>query len=247
MEKKKTIPENSDADGRLCKLGGAAALIVALLTLGEVIALAIYPQPGTIIDWYALFQNNWIVGLLDFWILEIPMYGLFALVFLALYNALGKGAGSRMAVAMVFALLGIGIFLATNNPFSMLSLSHQYAAAATEVDRSTLLAAGQAVLAQTGQRAVGGFNAGLFLVTIAGLIAASAMYRNNLFGRPAAVVGMLAHALSLADFLREALTKSEVVTLLVVLPNALLLIVWYLLIGRRLWRLGKPERGIPPG
>jgi len=52
-----------------------------------------------------------------------------------------------MAIAMTFALLGVGIFFATNNPFSMLSLSDQYAAATTNAQRSTILAAGQAVLA----------------------------------------------------------------------------------------------------
>ena len=32
----------------LYKLGGAAALIVVALTLGEVIGLTFYPQPGTV-------------------------------------------------------------------------------------------------------------------------------------------------------------------------------------------------------
>lgn len=94
--------------------------------------------------------------------------------FLALYVVLRKANKGLMAIAMIFALLGIGIFLATNNPFSMLSLSNQYAAATTDVERSTYLAAGQAMLANTNQRAVGGFNTGLFLVSAAGLIVSSA-------------------------------------------------------------------------
>ena len=154
----------------LYKLGGVAALIVVVLTLGEVIGLAFYPQPGTVSDWFMLFQSNRIIGLLDFWGLEVPMYAMFTLVFLALYVVLRKANEGRMAIALTFALLGIGIFFATNNPFSMLSLSNQYAAATTDAQRSTFLAAGQAVLANTNQRAVGGFNMGLFLVSVAGLI-----------------------------------------------------------------------------
>jgi hypothetical protein len=148
----------------LYKLGGAAAWSAAVLILSEVIGLALYPQPGTISDWFLLFQSNRFIGLLDFWGLEVPLYAMFAIVFLALYGALRKANQGRMALALTFALLGIGVFLATNNPSSMLSLSNQYAAATTDAERSTFLAAGQALLAHTNQRAAGGFNMGLFLV-----------------------------------------------------------------------------------
>jgi hypothetical protein len=68
----------------LYKLGGAAALIVVVLTLSEVIGLTFYPQPSTVSGWFMLFQSNRIIGLLDFWGLEVPMYTMFAMVFLAL-------------------------------------------------------------------------------------------------------------------------------------------------------------------
>ncbi|NSW52508.1 MAG: DUF4386 family protein [Anaerolineae bacterium] len=226
----------------LFKIGGMAALVVAMLILGEVVVLAIYPPPVTISDWFMLFQSNNVIGLLDFWGLEVPMYLMFILMFLALYMALRKNNASLMVVALAFALLGIGVFLATNNPFAMLSLSNQYATATTDAERSTLLAAGLALLSNTNQRAVGGFNMGLFLVSAAGLIVSSVMFRSNSFCRSTAFVGILAHGLSLADYIRQALTPSAIVTLLVVLPNALLLVIWYVLVGRRLFHLGRSER-----
>jgi hypothetical protein len=242
-----TSAETADSAYKsLYKLGGAAALIVVALTLGEVIGLTFYPQPGTVSDWFMLFQSNRLIGLLDFWGLEVPMYAMFAVVYLALYVVLRKANEGPMAIAMTFALLGIGIFFATNNPFSMLSLSNQYAAATTDAQRSTFLAAGQAVLANTNQRAVGGFNMGLFLVSVAGLIVSSVMFQSNSFSRLTAYVGILANALSLADYLREALTSSATVALLVILPSALLLMIWYVLVGRRLYQLGRLERKTPP-
>jgi len=238
-----TITETADPSYQsLYKLGGAAAWIVVFLTLGEVIGLAFYPQPSTVMDWFMLFQSNTIIGLLDFWGLEIPMYAMFTLVFLALYVVLRRVDKTRMAIAMTFALLGIGIFMAANNPFSMLSLSNQYAAAATDAERATFLAAGQAILANTNQRAVGGFNMGLFLVSIAGLIVSSVMFQSNSFSRSTAYVGILANTLSLADYLRQALTSSAVIALLVILPNALFLMIWFGLIGRRLFQLGRFEK-----
>jgi hypothetical protein len=230
----------------LYNLGSAAAFIVAVLTLGEVISLAFYPQPGTVSGWFMLFQSNLIIGLLDFWGLEVPMYAMFIMVFLALYAVLRKASEGLMAIALTFALLGIGIFFATNNPFSMLSLSNQYSAATTDAQRSTLLAAGQAVLAGTNQRAVGGFNMGLFMVSVAGLIVSTVMLRSTSLSRVTAYVGILAYTLSLADYLRQALTTSVIITLLVILPNVLFLVIWFILVGRRLYQLGRLEKKTLP-
>lgn len=230
----------------LYKTGGVAALIAAVLIVGDVVILAIYPQPKAISDWFILFQSNSIVGLLDLWGSEVLMYLMFIPMFLALYMALREASQSLMVITLPLALLGIGIFLATNNPFSVLSLSNQYATATTDMERSTFLAAGQALLSNTNQRAVGGFNMGLFLVSAAGLMVSSVMLQANSFSRSTAFVGILAHALSLVDYLRQALTPSAIVALLVILPNALFLVIWYVLVGRRLYQLGRPERKMLP-
>ena len=128
----------------------------------------------------------------------------------------------------------------------MLSLSNQYIAATTDAQRSTLLAAGHAVLVNTNQRAVGGFNMGLFLVSVAGLMVSSVMLKSNSFSRLTAYVGILANTMSLADYLREALTSSVTIALLVILPNALFLVMWFVLVGRRLYRLGYLEGKVLP-
>ncbi len=227
-------------------LGGAAAFVVVILTLGEVVAHTLYPQPSTVSGWFMLFQSDRIIGLLDFWGLEVPMYVMFALVFLALYLVLRKANEGLMVIAVILVLLGAGIFLATNNPFAMLSLSNQYAAATTEAQRSTFLAAGQAILANTNQRAVGGFNLALFLVSVGGLITSSVMLQSKSFSRLTAYVGILAYGLSLADYVRQALTPSAIIALLVILPNALFLVIWYALVGRRLYQLGRLERKMLP-
>jgi hypothetical protein len=227
----------------LYKLGGAAAFVVVVLTAGEVVGHTLYPQPSTVSGWFMLFQSNWIIGLLDFWGLEIPMYVMFALVFLALYLVLRRGSEGLMAVAVIFVLLGTGVFLATNNPFTMLSLSNQYATATTEAQRSALLAAGQAILANTSQRAVGGFNLALLLVSVAGLITSWVMLRSKPFGRLTAYVGIVAYGLSLADYVRQALTPSAIIALLVILPNALFVVIWFALVGRRLFQLGRLGSG----
>jgi hypothetical protein len=219
-----------------------AAWIVAFLTVAEIVAFVLFPPPSTVRDWFRLFQSSPIVGIVDFWGLEVPMYAMFALVFLALFAALKEVDKGIMAIALALALLGIAVFLATNNPCSMLTLSRQFADATTDTSRSTLLAAGEALLANTNQRAVGGFNIGLFLISAAGLIASWAMSKASSFRRLTAHLGIAAFGFSLADYVRQALTSSVAIALLVILPGALLLVVWFVLVGRGLCQLGQIGR-----
>ncbi|UCG24035.1 MAG: DUF4386 family protein [Chloroflexota bacterium] len=227
----------------LYKVGGLAAFVAAALIVGLAIAFTLYPQPETAIDWFELFQDNTLVGLLDFWALEVLGYVMFALVFLALCFALKEADPGLMAIALAFSLLGIGIFLATNRPFAMLSLSDQYAAASTDAERAIFLAAGQATLANTGQRVVGGFNVGLFLLSVAGLLVSGVMLKSAAFSKTIAYVGLAAWALSLLDYLRQILTQSEIIALAVILPHTLLLMAWFVLVGRRLYQLGRALNG----
>jgi hypothetical protein len=220
-------------------LAGVAALVVAFLTVIEIVSFIIFPPPNTIDGWFILFQSNPIIGVLDIWGLEFLMYVMFSIVFLALYFAVRNVNKSAMVIALTSAFLGIAVFFATNNPFSMFSLSNQFAAAATEAHRSALLAAGEAILVNTNQRAVGGFNLGLFLVSIAGLITSSVMIRASSFSRFTACLGILAFGMSLADYLRQVFTSAVLTALLVIVPGALLLVLWFVLVGIKLSRLGR--------
>jgi hypothetical protein len=72
-----------------------------------------------------------------------------------------------------------------------------------------------------------------------GLVVSLAMFRASSFSRLTARVGALAYGLSLGNYLRQALTTSVAIALLLILPGALLIVVWYSLVGRRLPQLGR--------
>jgi hypothetical protein len=80
-------------------------------------------------------------------VFDMVNYALVGLMFLALYGALRRANQSAMVVATASGLVGIAVTFASNQAFSMLSLSNQYAAATTEGQRSMLLAAGEGLLA----------------------------------------------------------------------------------------------------
>ena len=231
----KYIAEENSKWKNLYKMGGVAAIISAVLLLIEIIVFTLWPQPTTALGYFTLIQSNKLIGLIDFYLLEFIAYALFIPIFLALYMALKRLNESYMLLSITLAIVGITIFLATNNSFSMIPLSNQYLIATTEVQKSILLAAGQTLLVDTGQRAVGGFNTGFLLISIAGLLISKIMLQSNIFSKTTAYVGILAFAISLADYLRIIFLPSELILLLIIaILSGILLLVWLVLIGRSL-------------
>jgi hypothetical protein len=236
-----THAENADSCWKgPYRIGGAAALIAAVLLLTEIIIFTIWPQPNTVTDYFALFQTSRLIGLLDFYFIEFLAYVLFIPMFLAIYVAIRRANESYMTLALLLAITGIAVFLATNNPFSMLSLSNQYAAATTDAQKNLLLAAGQAILVNTNQRAVEGFNMGFLLLSIAGVIVSIVMLKSKTFSKAIAYVGVLTFAISLVDYIRIVFMPSiSLLLIIIAIASGLLLLIWLVLIARRLFQLAQ--------
>ena len=131
-------------------------------------------------------------------------------------------------------LVAVAVYAASNQAFALLSLSGQYAVAVTDAQRSGLLAAGQALLAihnSSANYGNGPYVSFLF-VNLAGLIIAVVMLRSNVFGKFAAWMGILANFFGLSYYLTLAFAPSMSVI------SLSSLLIWYLVVGRRLLRLG---------
>jgi hypothetical protein len=137
-------------------------------------------------------------------------------------------------------LVGIGLYLASNQALAMLSLSKQYAAATTDAQRSTLLAAGEALLAierpgvvYQGIR----IHTSFFLVVTAGLISSLVMLRSSIFGRATAIVGILANGIRLGGLFTLALTPS--IYSFAIPISAPFRVTWYVMTALTLLRLAR--------
>jgi hypothetical protein len=181
----------------LYKIGAIAAMAAALLfrrnldaewvlfhSLG-VIELEPSSAPNTVHGWFALLQQNQMIGLLLLNVFDLVNYALVGLIFLSLFVALKKVSPSWMTIFLALAFTGITIYLATNQSFTMLSLSKQYATATTQAQRDSLLAAADPVLAI--HRNAGfdslGINLSYLMVTLAGLITSFIMLGSHIFNK----------------------------------------------------------------
>ncbi len=211
----------------LYRVGGAAALTIVVLFFIQIIAFAMGPIPSTTIDWFTLLQNNRLLGLLDLDLVYVADQVLLLLIFLALYVALRRANQSYMAVATILGFVAIAVYFATNAAFSMLYLSDQYAAATTDAQRSLFLAAGQATLAVSQGTGWYVFNV---LGSVAPLIVSVVMLRSNIFSKVTAYAGILGSAVGLAFFV-------PAIGVYLLLISAVLFLIWFILIARRLLQL----------
>ena len=229
--------ETADPTWRsLYRVGGTAALIIVALAIAQIILFVVWPPPGfgpdvsTVMKYFTLLQNNRLLGLLHLDLLLIADYVLLLLMFLALYILLRRVSQSLMAIAMAVVFVGIASYFPSNVAFSMLSLSDQYATATTDAQRTMLLASGQATL--TGLQS-STFYVSYILMSTATLIISAVMLRsdNIFFSKPTAYVGIMASALGLGLFV-------PIIGLLLSLISLIPTVMWYILIARRLFRLG---------
>ncbi|MBI5954599.1 MAG: hypothetical protein HY865_23325 [Chloroflexi bacterium] len=225
------------------KLGGMAAIGAVLVGILEII-ITFLPGGNTVQetarDWFALFQQNWFMGLRDLGLLNIFLDLLALLIFFALYFAHRESPYQPYAaLAVIISLLGIGVFLATNRAFPMLALSWQYAIATTDSQRAVLEAAGQSMLS-VGQSHTPGTFLGFFLIELAGVFISFVMLNSRVFGKAAAYSGMLGFGMLLIfEFFSSFVAGLSVVAMGLAMFGGILSMAWYIMIARRLFQLGK--------
>jgi hypothetical protein len=225
------------------KLGGVAALSAVLVAVLEILITFLpggnVPQE-TVLDWFRLFQNNWFLGLRNLGLLNIILNALAILTFFALYAVHRKDAQRPYAaLAMIISFLGIGIFYSTNRAFPMLALSNRYAVATSEAQRATLEAAGQAMLS-VGQSHTPGTFLGFFLSEVAGTMMSIVMLRSGIFSKVSAYAGILGFGVLLVfEIFSSFISGLNVVAMMLAIVGGLLSMVWYILIARRLFQLGR--------
>jgi hypothetical protein len=237
-------PSDRDTNWQwLYRVGGVAILIAVVvfrrhfgaeLTLLMDMGIIDLEPPNIALDWFTLLQESRFLGLLLLDLFDIVNYLLVGLMFLALYGALRRANKDAMIVATACALVGVAVYLASNQAFALSALSDQYAAAGSDAMRATFLAAGEASLAIHNPN---GIHLGLLLVALAGVIASLVMLRSRVFGKATATVGLIANSLVLGYFV--ALPVVPAIAPLFPASSAPFRLIWYILIARRLFQLGR--------
>ena len=232
----------------LYRLGGIAAMLAVfvfrrnlgaeLMLLRGLIPAVPAVLPADAAGWFDLLHQHPLIGLTLLEVFDLVEYALVGVVFLSVCVALWKVNRSAVLVATALGWAGILTYFASNQAFALLALSGRYAAATSQIQQASYLAAGEALLAINNP---GAFHQGtgiyvcMFLVPLAGLSMSVIMLRGDTFNKATAVTGILANSLILCYFPILAFAPS-----LIVLPfvlSAPLRVIWYFLLALRLFKL----------
>lgn len=226
--------DNSWAD--LYKAGAIAALVTAIVIPFQIAAFIVWPPPpyDAVKEWFTTFHDNPIIGLLSMDLLLMIDEVLLVAVVLALYMGLRHGNQTLMVAALGLFFVSIAAYFASNTAFQMLVLSNHYADATTATARAFYLGAGQAMMATYQGTA---FIAYYYLGSVAGILIGLAMLRHAAFSNVAGWAAILGNGVGLALYV-------PVVGVFLSVLSGAVLWIWYFLVARDLWRLGRTAPNI---
>jgi hypothetical protein len=210
----------------LYRIGAVAAVISIVVIPLSIVAFFVWPLwPDNIM---AVIQQDWLAGLmgLDFGYL---LSNVFAVpFFLVLYVTLKEVDEGWALIALTLGLIGLVCLVPARPIPEMFALSDQYAAAATDAERATYLAAGESMLTHFHGMA---YHAHYILGSASLLISSFLMLRSDTFSRATAYVGIVTNIVVFGLYVPE-------VGVWISMLSVVGYLVWYLLIARKLVQLG---------
>ncbi len=186
------------------RIGGVATMALAVGMALAVIAYFIWPYTPGFVSAEKILRTmhaDRMAGLvsLDLFLVVCNLMSIPFLV--SLYVALRRTNESLALIAMIVGLISVIVIIPARPLSEIVGLSDRLAAAATDAEKNRLMAAGEALLAL--------FNGTSWMVfyvfsNVAGLLNGILMLRNPLFGKPAAVIGIVASVAAFGVFIPAA-------------------------------------------
>jgi hypothetical protein len=229
----KTYQQNSSTNPQyksLYRLGGIASSVIAVSIIFAIAAYFIWPYKGSFSSMETIFatlQTDWLGGLISLDISMLLIAPINILMFLAIYAVLRQVDESVAMIALVLALMAVGLVILCRPLVELTVLSDKYAAATDAAEKMRYLAAGEALRAQLDGTAWM-MQTAFFMA--AGLINCALMLRTNFFSKATAWLGIIVSAIGLGFFLPG-------IGLLFLFINTIGSVPWCILLARDLFKV----------
>ncbi len=214
-----------------------SALQLVVILIYMILAAILGPRITSAQEFFAVQQSSVLVSLLRVDLLLLILIGLYLGNFPALLAALWRTSPIPTLFATLFTVLAVLLAFAGESTFALLHLGDLYAVATSELQRTQLVAAGEAVLAAGWWNSTGSYMNGILLQG-GGVIISLVMLRSKDFSRVTAISGLLGNAFDLAQHLAHPFAPSISAFLSMFMVFYL---VWYPLLARDLFRLAKVQ------
>ena len=236
-----TDPRDASWNG-MYRLAAVCALLIVAVALLDIATMffegkTIVPGEMGAAGWFALISEHRYLGLRNLGLLNIANLLLELPLFVAIYAVHRRTDPGLASVALLLFAIGASVYISRNTVFSIDALSAQYARAQSPEQKDALLAAGQATLA-IGEDLTEGTVMGFVLTEAAGLLMAAVLFRGRRFGRVVAWVGIVGFgALLVFNVFAAFAPGSYGAVLWLGTIGGLLMIAWYVMVARGLFRL----------
>ena len=237
--------ENTEKQWQSIYIIGGVFTIITLIgvtldvIIGNVTGGNLSELPQTAVERFVQFQANPWLGLYNLDLLNTVNQIFFIPGYFALYAVQRKTNSAYALLALIVFLVGTTVFVAANSALPMLELSHKYAAATTESQKTLLAAAGEAMLARGAHGSLGVFFS-FFLPNIAGLIMSFAMLTGKVFSKTNSYAGIIGSALMMLYVVLVTFAPGvKDMATAFAMPGGLLLMAWMIMFTIRLFHVAK--------
>ena len=225
------------------KFGAVAALTAMLANVLDVLLgfggteMVTYGTKSAV-EWFAIYQDNWIRGIYALGILNIFYMVAMLPVYFALFGAHFEKQALAAALTIIIFLTAMSMYISNNAAIPLLVLSSKYSLAATDLQRTVLIAAGEAVLSHGEDFTAGAFIP-LFLSGLAAIGISIIMLRGGIFGKVNAWIGLAGFTfLSLFTIIATFIPALYLFAFYFLGSiGGLLALSWFALVARRLFQL----------
>lgn len=221
----------------LYKIGGVAAILQLVSILAYSVILGVLgAKPETGLDYFTAYEISKVGTFFRGDILMLVLIGLYLGTFPALYVALRRYSPIYTAMATLFTLIAVTGVFAVESSFSLMHLGERYMSATSEMQRSELVAAAEAVIASDMWNSSAAYMGGILLQG-SGVMISVIILRSKDFSKVTAWSGLLGNGF---DFIQHVLhIFLPAVSGVIAMFMGVFYFVWFPMLARDFFRLAK--------
>lgn len=224
----------------LYKAGGWTSVLFLVYSFASILIMILLDggYPDSAIECFEMINENRLIALLRLDIISIIVVPFYYLLFYSIYQSLKTDYKLIAKIALFCTLAGVTIFIAGLNITSILILSDKYHMTTSPEMKQQLLAACEGMLASDMWINTGAILRGI-LIESGAIIFSILMLKTLVFNKATGLVGLITHGFDLLSII-IGIFYTPIKDLFIMVAGPLY-IVWFVMIGIRLFRLGKTK------
>lgn len=222
----------------LYKAGGWTSVLFIMYSFVTVLILVLLNggYPDSAAECFEMINDNRFAALLRLDIVSVIVIPFYYLLFYSIYQALKKDHEIVSKIALFCTLAGVTIFIAGINLASIIRISDKYHITSSPEMKQQLLAACEGMLASDMWINTGAIIRGI-LIESGAIIFSILMLKTLIFNKSTGWIGVITHGFDLSSII-AGLFYPPVKDIFTMVAGPLY-IVWFILIGIRLFQLSK--------